>query len=137
MSKCRQDEESTTGVDETHKSSEIRESTSWDGPNDPENPRNFTNTRKWAITTAALLATVLIPMNGTSITAGTSQVASAFHISDDPFPNSYWTVTSWTLGGASFVTGMSLMEDIGVRHSFLVLYAVFILMIIPQVHRLL
>lgn len=106
----------------------------WDGPNDPTNPRNFTAARKWTITSAAFLATILIPMNGTSITAATAQISQDFNISNDPFPNIYWTVFSWTLGGAAFViVGMSVMEDVGVRKSFVVLYVFFILMIVPQV----
>lgn len=106
----------------------------WNGANDPSNPRNFTATRKWTITSAALFATLLIPMNGTSITAATPQIISEFNISNAPFPNSYWTVFSWTLGGAAFlVVGLSIMEDVGVRRSFLVLYAFFVLMIVPQV----
>lgn len=106
----------------------------WNGLDDPSNPRNFTATRKWTITSAALLATLLIPMNGTSITAATPRIISEFNISNELFPNSYWTVFSWTLGGAAFlVVGISIMEDVGVRRSFLVLYAFFMLMIVPQV----
>ena len=30
----------------------------WDGPDDPENPQNWSNTKKWLITSLALLMTV-------------------------------------------------------------------------------
>jgi MFS family permease len=106
----------------------------WIGPDDPQNPRNFTNARKWTLVCASLLATLLIPLNGTSIIVATAQIDNAFNISNTPFPNSYWLVTSWTLGGATFlIVGMAVMEDVGVRRSFLWLYGFFILMIIPQV----
>jgi hypothetical protein len=128
------DDEKIDGVHETPDDSNPGSSVGWSWSDDPANPRNFSHTRKWAITSAALLATLLIPMNGTSITAGTPQIISAFNVSDKPFPNSYWTVFSWTLGGATFsVAGMSIMEDVGVRRSFMVLYGFFILMIVPQV----
>ena len=106
----------------------------WNGPDDPQNPRNFSQVRKWTIVCASLLATLVIPLNGTSITVATAQIDAAFNVSNHPFPNSYWLVTSWTLGGASFLlVGMAVMEDVGVRRSFLSLYGFFILMIIPQV----
>lgn len=101
---------------------------------DPANPKNFSKARKWSIAGAAMVAALLMPMNGTSITAATSEIRAAFNISDNPFPNSFWTVTSWALGGAAFlIVGLSLMEDLGVRRGFLGLYAFFFLMIIPQV----
>lgn len=106
----------------------------WNDPEDPQNPRNFSNARKWMIAGACMLLTLLIPMNGTSITVATAQIDARFNISDQPFPNSYWTVVSWTLGGALFVmVGIPLLEDLGVRLGFLVFYALFLLMIIPQV----
>ena len=127
-------DEKTNGVQENPNISTATSWFRWNGPNDPANPRNFSPIRKWAITSAALLATLLIPMNGTSITAATSQIISEFNVSNEPFPNSYWTVFSWTLGGAAFlVVGMSIMEDVGVRRSFMVLYGFFILMVVPQV----
>jgi hypothetical protein len=108
---------------------------SWEEYN-PDNPRNFSEARKWTIVAASFLATLLVPMNGTSITASTSEISANFDISNHPFPNSYWTVFTWTIGGAVFLLiGIPLMEDLGVRRSFLGLYACFTLMIIPQVNE--
>ena len=105
----------------------------WDGTNDIANPHNWSRTRKWIITGTAMVATLLVPLNGTSITVAAHEIDSRFGISDSAFPNSYWTVTSWSLGGAVFIViGLPLMEDLGVRLGFLVLYAFFLLMIIPQ-----
>ncbi|KAK3696509.1 hypothetical protein LTR37_017927 [Vermiconidia calcicola] len=105
----------------------------WDGTNDPTNPRNFSKTWKWIITGAALLGTLVIPLNGTSITVARQELNAEFNVSDATFPHSYWAVTSWSVGGAIFIiVGLPLMEDLGVRLGYLIFYAFFILMIIPQ-----
>ncbi len=75
----------------------------WEGPNDPANPPNFSNTRKWLIVGAGLLGTLLLPLNGTSITVAAHAINAEFGISDANFPNSYWTVTSWSIGGVLFI----------------------------------
>lgn len=117
-------------------SSQTATNGAWDEQNDPDNPRNFSLARKWTIVAASFLATLLVPMNGTSITAATAEISMNFDISNNPFSNSYWTVFTWTIGGAVFLLiGIPLMEDLGVRRSFLGLYACFILMIIPQVSK--
>ena len=105
----------------------------WDGPNDPANPHNWSKARKWVITGAAIIGTLLIPLNGTSITVAAHEIDARFSVSDSVFPNSYWTVTSWSVGGAFFIiVGLPLMEDLGVRLGYLVSYIFFISMIIPQ-----
>ncbi|KAK5002165.1 hypothetical protein LTR28_011754 [Elasticomyces elasticus] len=75
----------------------------WGGPNDPENP------------------TLTVCINGTAMTVAAEQINEEFGISDATFPNSYWPVTSWSVGGALFLmVGLPLMEDFGVRRGFLV-----------------
>ncbi|KAK3643924.1 hypothetical protein LTR56_006775 [Elasticomyces elasticus] len=105
----------------------------WDGPNDPGNPYNWSLTRKRLVTGIALLSTLLVPLNGTSITVAAIEINEEYGISDAAFPHSYWPVASWTLGGALFVILLlPLMEDIGIRIGFIVSYAFFLVMIIPQ-----
>lgn len=105
----------------------------WDGPDDPENPINWPKSRKWLITGAALFATWIIPLNGTSITVAAEQINARFHVSDAAFPNSYWPVASWSVGGALFIiVFLPVMEDLGVRPGFLISYVFFLLMIVPQ-----
>lgn len=105
----------------------------WDGHNDPHNPYNWSKTRKWLVTGAALIGTLIIPLNGTSITVAAKEINMEFGISDVSFPNSYWPVTSWSVGGAVFIViGLPLMEDLGVRLGYLSFYVFFLLMIIPQ-----
>ena len=105
----------------------------WDDEHDPENPYNWSTTRKWLVTGVALLGTLLIPLNGTGITVAASEMNTYFNVSDAGFPNSYWIITSWSMGGAIFIIFfLPLMEDIGIRLGFIVSYVFFILMIIPQ-----
>jgi MFS family permease len=122
-----------TGIPPTSDSNSGIQILDWDGPNDPTNPRNFSNTRKWIITGCALLGTLLLPLNGTSITVAHEELAAGFNFSEATFPHSYWTVTSWSVGGAIFiVVGFPLLEDLGVRLGYFAFYTFFLLMIIPQ-----
>jgi len=124
------------GIDESTATSTDKDVTilDWDGPNDPGNPYNWTKTRKWIVTGAALTATLIVPLNGTSITIAATEINERFNITDTAdFSNSYWAVTSWSLGGALFIIVLlSVMEDVGVRIGFLATYAFFFLMVIPQ-----
>ncbi|KAK0873381.1 hypothetical protein LTR87_012009 [Friedmanniomyces endolithicus] len=105
----------------------------WDSPTDPGNPHNWSLKRKRLVTGIALLSTLLVPLNGTSITVAAAEINQEFGISDATFPNSYWPVASWSLGGALFViVFLPLMEDIGIRIGFIISYVFFFLMIIPQ-----
>lgn len=65
--------------------------------------------------------TLTVLINGTSITVAAEAINDEFGISDANFPNSYWPITSWTLGGGIFMMVLlPLMEDFGVRWAYLV-----------------
>lgn len=65
--------------------------------------------------------TLTVLVNGTAITVAAEAINAEFGISDASFPNSYWPVTSWTLGGGIFMLILlPLMEDFGVRWAYLV-----------------
>lgn len=101
--------------------------------NDKANPLNWSKQRKWLVTGTALFATLIFPLNGTSITVAANQINEAFNVSDASFPNSYWPVCSWNVGGAiSIILLLPLMEDLGVRVGFITTYVFFLLMIVPQ-----
>lgn len=105
----------------------------WDGPNDPGNPINYTPTRKWLIAGTALFSTLIVPLNGTGIAIAYHEINVEFGISDAHFPNSYWSITSWSVGGAIFIIiFLPLLEDVGVRNGYLLFYLFFLVMIIPQ-----
>jgi len=105
----------------------------WDGDDDPGNPFHWSIQRKWLVTGTALFATLIVPLNGSSITVASEAINSQFNVSDASFPNSYWTVSSWNIGGALFILlFLSLMEDTGVRIGYMVTYVFFLLMIVGQ-----
>jgi len=105
----------------------------WDGSDDPENPYNWSSHKKWTVTVVACLASFTTIMNGTMITVAHEAINEEFHVSDAKFPNSYWPVTSWAVGGGlSGLVILPLMEDFGVRPAFLTTYFIFICFVIPQ-----
>ncbi|CBX99577.1 similar to MFS multidrug transporter [Plenodomus lingam JN3] len=105
----------------------------WNGPKDPENPFNWALLKKWRVTILACFMTFVVQINGTMMTSAAEQINHSFHVSDQDFPHSYWPVLSWNLGGAAApLLGLPLMENFGVRWSYMVIYAVLILFIIPQ-----
>lgn len=105
----------------------------WDGPNDPENPFNWPTRKKWIITIVGLFSTFICLINGTIITVAHEAINEEFGISDAAFPNSYWPVTSWALGGALFVLVLfPLMEDFGVRWAYMITYILFLCFLVPQ-----
>ncbi|EME47902.1 hypothetical protein DOTSEDRAFT_69738 [Dothistroma septosporum NZE10] len=103
-------------------------------PNDKANPQNWSNQKKWLISGISLLGTFILPLNGTGITIAAGQIAEEFNVRDTArFTNTYWMVTSWSIGGAVFVVFfLSLLEDIGVRIGYHAFYFFFLMMMIPQ-----
>jgi MFS family permease len=106
----------------------------FDGPGDQRNPYNWSPARKWLIAGVSLVGTLVLVQNGTSITVAAHQISEEFNVSDTAeFTNTYWTVTSWTLGGAIAVPiVLSLLEDFGVCVVYLVAYLLFLCFLIPQ-----
>ncbi|KAJ8082377.1 hypothetical protein PM082_008232 [Marasmius tenuissimus] len=52
----------------------------WDGPDDPENPKNWTYKRKWAATAIVSLFTFISPVSSSMIAPASSRVAEEFGI---------------------------------------------------------
>lgn len=72
-------------------------------------------------------------LNGTMITVAHEPIGEAFHVSDAHFPHSYWPVASWTIGGAvSCLLLLPIMEDFGMRTTFIGTYLVFLIFLVPQ-----
>ncbi|PWY86813.1 MFS multidrug transporter [Aspergillus heteromorphus CBS 117.55] len=105
----------------------------WDGPEDSKNPYNWSSRKKWLNIMLALVTTYTAQMNGTMITVAHDAINSEFHVSDSSFPNSYWPVASWTMGGVVFsLLILPIMEDFGIRRTFLITHFCLIIFIIPQ-----
>lgn len=67
------------------------------------------------------------------MTSAAEHINESFHVSDEHFPHSYWPVLSWNLGGAAApLIGLPIMENFGVRRSYMAIYIILILFIVPQ-----
>jgi hypothetical protein len=124
----------------------------WNNTRNTYNPFNWTGLKKWRVTLLACFMTFVIQVNGTMMTSAAEQINESFHISDESFPHSYWPILSWSLGGAAApLFGLPLMENFGVRRSYMVccrlweaqaneeslireqaIHAVLIIFIVPQ-----
>ncbi|KAF5559638.1 multidrug resistant protein [Fusarium napiforme] len=119
-------------VAQSNESSEQPIIVQWNGPNDPENPYNWSRKKKWFAVGLGLFATFISMMNGTIITTAHEAIGEDFNVSDENFPHSYWPVASWGLGGALFsLVLLPIMEDFGMRLVFLLVYTVFLCFLIP------
>ncbi|KAI0072848.1 MFS polyamine transporter [Panus rudis PR-1116 ss-1] len=54
----------------------------WDGPDDPENPRNWTLRRKWAAALAVSSFTFISPVSSSMVAPAVEQIAQEFHITN-------------------------------------------------------
>lgn len=105
----------------------------WDGPNDPRNPYNWSGRKKWATATLPLLGTFALTLNSTAHTIAAREISADFNVLDTPdFTNTYWTVFSWSIGGAVFALFLPLLEDFGVRRPYMLFYVLFFAMVIAQ-----
>ncbi|KAF1993723.1 MFS general substrate transporter [Amniculicola lignicola CBS 123094] len=106
----------------------------WNGTEDPENPFNWSKSKKWTVTLLACFMTFVVQVNGTEMTSAAEHINKSFNISDEHFPHSYWPVLSWNLGGAAApLLALPLMENFGVRWSYLSIYVFMIIFLVPQV----
>ena len=97
------------------------------------NPANWSPWRKWGLTALSIFATFTCSLNGTMITVAHQTISEKFDVDDDRFPHTYWSVASWTIGGALMcLILLPLLEDLGSRKTFLCTYVVFFALIIPQ-----
>lgn len=72
-------------------------------------------------------------MNGTMTTVAHFEISEVFHVNESSFPHSYWTVTTWGLGGAcSALFILPLAEEFGTRPVFLSTYLLFLFFLVPQ-----
>lgn len=72
-------------------------------------------------------------INATSITSIALEIDMEFDVHEDSFPNSYWTVASWTLAAGIVPIFLTpVIEDYGVRPGFLGTYLLFCVFIFPQ-----
>ena len=87
----------------------------------PANPFNWPESKKWNIVLVAAAVTFLTGLNATSIATPSQEIARKFHVSDAEFPNSVWLVTVWNFGTAfGPMIVLPLLENFGIRNGYLV-----------------
>ncbi|KAJ7466200.1 MFS general substrate transporter [Mycena galericulata] len=67
----------------------------WDGPNDQENPQNWTDSRKWLITLTCVLMTVNVTFASSAPSSATLAIMEAFHTKSEI---SYLITSTFLLG---------------------------------------
>jgi MFS family permease len=55
----------------------------WDGPDDPENPRNWPNKKKWITITIVSLFTLISPVSSTMVAPALKSIAADFDIKEE------------------------------------------------------
>ena len=75
----------------------------------------------WFYEAYTFRSALTLTINGTIMTPAAEAINASFGMSDEFFPNSYWPVTSWALGGAvAVVVALPLLEDVGVQKGYFV-----------------
>jgi MFS family permease len=59
-----------------------RRQVTWDGTDDPENPKNWSNNKKWAAIITVSLFTFISPVSSSMVAPALPSIASDFHIED-------------------------------------------------------
>lgn len=104
-----------------------------DGEVDQDHPFNWSLRDKWTVTLTTCFVCFVVGLNATGIASAPTDINERYGVSDVRFPNSFWPVTSWTVGAAVVpMVALPLMEEYGVRVGYLLCYMVFFVLVIPQ-----
>ncbi|CAO2652734.1 Nn.00g021450.m01.CDS01 [Neocucurbitaria sp. VM-36] len=98
----------------------------WNGPDDPDNPFNWSFKYKWILTITVCFVSILTGLPAGSYGAGNEYMASRFAVQNEPFPNLYWATCSWNVGAALFpLVFVPLTENTGRMPGYFVAYIIF------------
>ncbi|CAI7577485.1 unnamed protein product [Penicillium manginii] len=105
----------------------------WDGPNDPDNPFNWSKTYKWVLTITICFISILTGLPAGSYGAGNNYMAEKFHVQNEPFPNLAWATTSWNMGAAFWpLIFVPLTESSGRMPGYFVSYFLLVVSLFPS-----
>ncbi|KAJ5404550.1 hypothetical protein N7509_004421 [Penicillium cosmopolitanum] len=105
----------------------------WDGPNDPDNPFNWSKTYKWVLTITICFISILTGLPAGSYGAGNNYMAERFHVQNEPFPNLAWATTSWNMGAAFWpLIFVPLTESSGRMPGYFVSYFLLVVSLFPS-----
>ncbi|KAG0155520.1 hypothetical protein PDIDSM_1097 [Penicillium digitatum] len=69
----------------------------WDGPDDPENPFNWSLKYKWLLMITVCFISILTGLPAGTYGSGNDWMEKEFNVQNSPFPNLYWATTSWNM----------------------------------------
>ncbi|OCL09830.1 MFS multidrug transporter-like protein [Glonium stellatum] len=105
----------------------------WNGPDDPDNPFNWSLKYKWFLTVTVCFISILTGLPAGSYGSGNVYMASRFHVQNVPFPNLYWATASWNVGAALFpLVFVPLTENTGRMPGYFVAYIIFEIFLFPS-----
>ncbi|CAG8293207.1 unnamed protein product [Penicillium salamii] len=105
----------------------------WTGPDDPDNPFNWSKTYKWILTLTVCFISILTGLPAGSYGAGNDYMAKLFHVQNEPFPNLAWATTSWNMGAAFWpLIFVPLTESSGRMPGYFVAYFILVVSLFPS-----
>ncbi|CDM30182.1 hypothetical protein DTO013E5_8553 [Penicillium roqueforti] len=105
----------------------------WDGPDDPENPFNWSFRYKWVITITVCFISILTGIPAGSYGSGNDWLKQEFNVQNTPFPNLYWATTSWNMGAAFWpLIFVPLTESSGRMPGYFVAYILLVISLFPS-----
>ncbi|OOQ83332.1 MFS multidrug transporter [Penicillium brasilianum] len=105
----------------------------WQGPNDPDNPFNWSKTYKWILTLTICFISILTGLPAGSYGAGNTWMEQQFHVQNEPFPNLAWATTSWNMGAAFWpLIFVPLTESSGRMPGYFVSYFILVVSLFPS-----
>ncbi|KAJ5362666.1 hypothetical protein N7541_003510 [Penicillium brevicompactum] len=105
----------------------------WDGPDDPENPFNWSTKYKWLITITVCFISILTGLPAGTYGSGNDWMEKEFNVQNSPFPNLYWATTSWNMGAAFWpLIFVPLTESSGRMPGYFVAYIILVISLFPS-----
>ncbi|RHZ44060.1 putative MFS multidrug transporter [Aspergillus thermomutatus] len=99
----------------------------WDGPDDPENPFNWSTKYKWLLTLTVCFISILTGLPAGTYGSGNNWMEQEWHVQNSPFPNLYWATTSWNMGAAFWpLIFVPLTESSGRMPGYFVAYIILV-----------
>ncbi|GES60168.1 MFS general substrate transporter [Aspergillus terreus] len=105
----------------------------WNGPDDPDNPFNWSKGYKWTLTITICIISILTGLPAGSYGAGADYISERFHVQNKPFPNVTWATTSWNMGAAFWpLIFVPLTESSGRMPGYFVAYFILVVSLFPS-----
>ncbi|KAJ5592037.1 uncharacterized protein N7459_002406 [Penicillium hispanicum] len=105
----------------------------WSGPDDLDNPFNWSKTYKWVLTLTVCFISILTGLPAGSYGAGNAWMEQQFHVQNTPFPNLAWATTSWNMGAAFWpLIFVPLTESSGRMPGYFVAYFILVVSLFPS-----